>query len=74
MSDWDLTSIGIVPTGCSVSAAGIVMAAMLSGIFVYYAPFLLFTTIVLAVVGAAVIISIGQTKEKTDRRRILTCR
>jgi hypothetical protein len=66
MSDWNLTSIGIILMGCSISAAGIIMAVMLVGIPVSNAPYYLFTTIVLIVMSAAVIILTKQKQEQQE--------
>ena len=49
MSDWDLTSIGLVLIGSSITAAGTIIAAMILGISITLAPFLLLTTAVLVV-------------------------
>ena len=59
MSEWDLTSIGLVLIGSSITAAGIIIAAMIIGIPVTNAPFLLLTTAVL-VVASAVLILFGR--------------
>ncbi len=67
MSDWDLVSIGKVLTGCSISAAGIIMVAILLGLTVPNGPFLMFTCIVLTVISAAVIIIQQQQEEKKDK-------
>ena len=56
MSEWDLTSIGLVLIGSSITAAGIIIAAMIIGIPVTNAPFLLLTTAVLVVASAALIL------------------
>ena len=55
MGDWDLTSVGLVLIGSSITVAGIIIAAMLLGIPVPLAPFLLLTTAVLIVMSAAII-------------------
>ncbi len=64
MSDWDLISIGKVLAGCSISTAGIIMAAILLGMTVPNGPFLMFTAIVLTVISAGVIIVAQQQEEK----------
>jgi hypothetical protein len=56
MSDWDLTSVGLVLIGSSITAAGTIMAALLLGITISMAPFLLFTTAVLIVMSAVMIV------------------
>ncbi len=56
MSDWDLTSVGLVLIGSSITAAGTIMAALLLGITIRMAPFLLFTTAVLIVMSAIMIV------------------
>jgi len=55
MGDWDLTSVGLVLIGSSITVAGIIIAAMLLGMPVPLAPFLLLTTAVLIVMSAAII-------------------
>ena len=54
--DWDLTSIGLVLIGSSITVAGMIIAALLLGIGLPQAPFLLLTTAVLIVMSAAIII------------------
>ncbi len=39
MSDWDLTSVGLVLIGSSITAAGTIMAALLIGITISILPF-----------------------------------
>ena len=56
MSDWDLTSVGLVLIGSSITAAGTIMAALLIGITISIAPFLLFTTAILIVMSAIMIV------------------
>ncbi len=56
MSDWDLTSIGLVLIGSSITAAGTIIAAMILGISITLAPFLLLTTAVLVVLSAMLIL------------------
>jgi hypothetical protein len=56
MSDWDLTSIGLVLIGSSITAAGIIIAAIILGISITIAPFLLLTTAVLVVLSAMLIL------------------
>lgn len=56
MEDWDLTSIGLVLIGSSITAAGTIIAALLLGITIRIAPFLLITTTLLIVISAALII------------------
>jgi len=56
MSDWDLASVGMVLIGSSITAAGIIIAAMLLGVTIASAPFLLLTATVLIVLSAALII------------------
>jgi hypothetical protein len=56
MGDWDLTSIGLVLIGSSITAAGTIIATMLLGVTVHQAPFLLLTTAVLIVMSAALIV------------------
>jgi hypothetical protein len=63
MSDWDLISIAKILIGCSISATGIIIAAIVLGIPVPYGPFLIFTSIVLTVLCAAVIIILQQQEE-----------
>ena len=56
MGEWDLTSVGLVLIGSSITAAGTIMAALLLGIAVSIAPFLLLTTAILIVLSAVLII------------------
>jgi hypothetical protein len=56
MGDWDLTSIGLVLIGSSITVAGTIIGALLMGIIVHIAPFLLLTTTVLIVMSAALIV------------------
>ncbi|MEN6442470.1 MAG: hypothetical protein ABFC71_01785 [Methanoregula sp.] len=63
MSDWDLTSIGLVLIGSSITAAGTIIAAMILGISITIAPFLLLTTAVLVVLSA-ILILFGRNREQ----------
>lgn len=54
--DWDLTSIGFVLIGSSITVAGIIIAVMLMGITVNNAPFLLLTTAVIVVMSAGLVV------------------
>lgn len=54
--DWDLTSIGLMLIGSSITVAGIIIAALLLGLQVAMAPFLLLTTAFLIVMSAGIII------------------
>jgi len=54
--DWDLTSVGLVLIGSSITAAGTIIAALLMGITVTMAPYLLLTTAILIVMSAALIV------------------
>ena len=56
MGEWDLTSVGLVLIGSSITAAGTIMAALLLGVAVSLAPFLLLTTAVLIVLSAVLIV------------------
>jgi hypothetical protein len=56
MDDWDLTSIGLVLIGSSITSAGTIIAALLLGIPLRIAPFLLLTTALLIVMSAILII------------------
>jgi hypothetical protein len=56
MGEWDLTSVGFVLIGSSITAAGTIMAALLLGVAVTIAPFLLLTTTILIVMSAVLII------------------
>jgi hypothetical protein len=56
MTEWDLTSIGLVLIGSSITAAGMIIAAMILGVAVPNAPFLLLTTAVLVVASSALIL------------------
>jgi len=56
MDNWDLTSVGLVLIGCSITATGTIIAALLLGITIRIAPFLLLTTALLIVMSAVLII------------------
>ncbi|MDD1686597.1 hypothetical protein [Methanoregula sp.] len=56
MGDWDFTSVGLVLIGSSITVAGIIIAALLMGITITLAPFLLLTTAVLIVISAVLIV------------------
>ncbi len=56
MDNWDLTSVGLVLIGSSITAAGTIIAALLLGIPIRIAPFLLLTTALLIVMSAVLII------------------
>jgi hypothetical protein len=56
MQDWDLTSIGLVLIGSSITLAGTIIGVMLLGVQIDVAPFLLLTTAVLIVLSAALIV------------------
>lgn len=56
MQDWDLTSIGLVLIGSSITVAGTIIGVMLLGVRIAFAPFLLFTSAVLVVLSAALIV------------------
>jgi high-affinity Fe2+/Pb2+ permease len=56
MDDWNLTSVGLVLIGSSITAAGTIIAALLLGIPLRIAPFLLLTTALLIVISAILII------------------
>jgi hypothetical protein len=56
MDDWDLTSVGLVLIGSSITAAGSIIAVLLLGISLSIAPFLLLTTSLLIVMSAILII------------------
>jgi len=58
MGTWDLTSVGLVLIGSSITVAGIIIAALLLGIAVQGATFLLFTTAVLIVMSAILIVTV----------------
>jgi len=64
MADWDITTVGLVLVGCSIIAAGIILAALLLGIIRSSAQFLLLTAIVLVVMGAAVILYVDRLTTK----------
>ena len=65
MSDWDLTSIGLVLIGSSITAAGIIIAAIVLGISITIAPFLLLTTTVLIVLSAMLILFNRNPEQQT---------
>jgi high-affinity Fe2+/Pb2+ permease len=66
MEDWDLTSIGLVLIGSSITAAGTIIAALLLGITISIAPFLLITTSLLIVISAILIL---YGEQKTNARK-----
>jgi|GEM_PF-3160630 len=62
--DWDLTSIGLMLIGSSITVAGIIIAALLLGLQVAMAPFLLLTTAFLIVMSAGIIIYYNTKNEQ----------
>ena len=54
--EWDLSSIGLMLIGSSITVAGMIIAALLLGAWLPQAPFLLLTTAVLIVISAAIIV------------------
>lgn len=56
MENWDLTSIGLVLIGCCITVAGTIIAALILGISISIAPYLLVTTALLIVMSAILII------------------
>lgn len=56
MQDWDLTSIGLVLIGSSITVAGTIIGVMILGVRISFAPFLLLTTAMLIVMSAWLII------------------
>lgn len=56
MQDWDLTSIGLVLIGSSITVAGTIIGVMLLGVRIVFAPYLLLTTAMLIVMSAGLII------------------
>jgi hypothetical protein len=64
MEDWDLTSVGMVLIGSSITLAGTIIAVLLLGIKLEIAPFLLLTTAALIVMSAALILFGKQTHEE----------
>jgi hypothetical protein len=66
MSDWDITSIGLVLIGSSITAAGTIIAAMILGITITIAPFLLLTTAVLVVLSAILILFNRNPEQQTE--------
>jgi small neutral amino acid transporter SnatA (MarC family) len=54
--DWDLTSVGMILIGSSITVAGTIIAVMLLGISLPKAPFLLITTASLVVMSAALVL------------------
>ena len=61
MDNWDMTSVGMVLIGSSITVAGTIIAVLLLGIKLIIAPFLLLTTAALIVMSAALIL-FGQTR------------
>ena len=68
MEDWDLTLVGLVLIGSSITAAGTIIAALLLGIYIRIAPFLLLTTALLIVMSAILIIY-GEQKTNVGKQR-----
>jgi hypothetical protein len=66
LSDWDLTSVGLVLIGSSITAAGTIIAALLLGIYISIAPFLLLTTASLIVISA-ILILYGEQKTNAGK-------
>lgn len=64
MSDWDLSTVGLVLVGCSIITAGIIIAAVLLGYFHSIATFMLLTAITLVVLGAALILFVDRTNRQ----------
>ncbi|MFZ0005300.1 MAG: hypothetical protein WCC86_05825 [Methanoregula sp.] len=60
MSEWDITTVGLILVGCSIIAAGLILAAILLGFLHSMARFLLLTTIILVVMGAVVILYVDR--------------
>jgi hypothetical protein len=56
MQDWDLTSVGLVLIGSSITVAGTIIGVMILGVRIAQAPFLLLTTAILIVLSAALIV------------------
>jgi hypothetical protein len=67
MGDWDLTSVGLVLIGSSITAAGTIIAALLLGIYIRIAPFLLLTTALLIVMSAILVIY-GEQKNHAGKQ------
>ena len=51
MDNWNLTSVGLVLIGCSITVVGIIIAALLLGISIRIAPYFLITTALLIVMN-----------------------
>lgn len=56
MQDWDFISVGMILIGGCITVAGIIIAALLLGIPIYMAPFLLLITALLIVLSVGLII------------------
>ncbi|MFA4850126.1 MAG: hypothetical protein WC626_10425 [Methanoregula sp.] len=56
MENWNLTSVGLVLIGCSITAAGTIIAALILGISIHIAPYLLVATALLIVMSAILVI------------------
>jgi hypothetical protein len=59
MQDWDLTSVGRVLIGGSITLAGTLIALLLPGVRITAAPLLLLTMTALLVMSAGIIIFIA---------------
>ena len=58
MSEWDGAAVGLVLVGCSIIAAGLIIAAMILGFLHSSTQFLLLTAIMLVLMGAVLILYI----------------
>lgn len=56
MENWNLTSVGLVLIGCSITVAGTIIAALILGISIRIAPYLLVATALLIVMSAILVI------------------
>ncbi len=60
MADWDIATVGVILVGCSIVAAGLILAAALLGVLHSMVRFLLLTAIVLVVMGAVIILYVDR--------------
>ena len=73
MQDWDLTLVGLVLIGSSITVAGTIIGVILLGVRIALAPFLLLTTAVLVVLSAALIV-FSMPRNPPGSKKALVCR
>ena len=73
MHDGDLTSVGLVLTGSSITVAGTIIGEMLPGVRIALAPFLLLITAVPVVLSEALIV-FSMLINPPGNKKALLCR